>query len=166
MTEQSLKIRSRHKYMSRSFSTCDLCDAFGDRCQVCETQLRHYGGRRTAFGRIRPVRCLGANLLIRQLLEMKTMGEILVIYGGAPLRTRSDGKYSRLRGSKGWSGAIRMYRRPGFLWQCKLYAQALALQRRRWHPRFESSVASLDRDSALKAHLSATLPWSLAQRSP
>ena len=94
------------------------------------------------------------------------MGEILVIYGGAPLRTRSDGKYSRLRGSKGWSGAIRMYRRPGFLWQCKLYAQALALQRRRWHPRFESSVASLDRDSALKAHLSATLPWSLAKEAP
>ena len=47
-------------------------------CQICEMQLQQYGGRRIAFGRIRTVRCLGDNLLIRQMLQKKTDGDFAV----------------------------------------------------------------------------------------
>ena len=47
-----------------------------------------------------------------------------------------------------WNG---MYRQSGFIQGCKLRAGALALQRRRRRPRFESSPAPLGLDSYLQS---------------
>ena len=124
------------KCLRRSFFTRDLYDAFGDSCQICETQLQQYGGRRIAFGRIRTVRCLRDNLLIRQMLQKKTEGYVLVADGPAT-RMRANEKYfspSMVRGQSAglesteerevWYG---MYRCSGFIRACKLCARALAL---------------------------------------
>ncbi len=93
--------------MNASFSTCDLYDAFGDSCQICDTQFRQYGGRQRAFGRIRTVRCLGDNLLIRQLLQTKTEGDVLVVDGGGYLgRALMGSTLAEYGRDHGWSGAI------------------------------------------------------------
>ncbi|HVB98925.1 MAG TPA: S-adenosylmethionine--2-demethylmenaquinone methyltransferase, partial [Candidatus Dormibacteraeota bacterium] len=55
--------------MNPSFSTCDLYDSYGDLCNSCDTQFKQYGGRRSFSGRIRTVKCLEDNLLLRRTLE-------------------------------------------------------------------------------------------------
>lgn len=67
------------------FSTSDLYDAFGDSCQSCETQFRQYSRCTVFSGKIRTVRCIGDNVLLRRMLETESEGEVLVVDGSGYL---------------------------------------------------------------------------------
>ncbi len=93
--------------MNRAFSTPDLYDAFGDRCQSCETQFKQYGARRIFSGRIQTVECLGDNVLLRKTLEAHSDGEVLVVDGAAYLGSALVGDMiARLGMESGWSGVV------------------------------------------------------------
>ncbi|HLI30198.1 MAG TPA: ribonuclease E activity regulator RraA [Terriglobia bacterium] len=93
--------------MKAQFSTSDLYDAFIKRCSSCETQFKQYGGRREFCGRIRTVKCLDDNVLLRQVLETPSDGEVLVVDGGAHLGSALLGDMIAAIGAKsGWSGVI------------------------------------------------------------
>ncbi|MGH9355973.1 MAG: ribonuclease E activity regulator RraA [Terriglobia bacterium] len=93
--------------MKEQFSTSDLYDAFADRCGSCEVQFKRYGGRRQFSGRIRTVKCVNDNALIRGLFETAAAGEVLVVDGGASLSSALMGDMIAALGAKnGWSGAV------------------------------------------------------------
>ena len=88
-------------------NTADLFDAHGNDCQSCETQFTQYGGRRIFSGRIRTVRCRDDNVLVRQALETRSDGEVLVVEGGGSLASALLGDVMAELGRKnGWSGII------------------------------------------------------------
>jgi regulator of ribonuclease activity A len=93
--------------MNKSFSTPDLYDAYGDCCSSCETQFRQYGGRRNFCGRIRTVKCLDDNVLVRAALETQVKGDVLIVDGGGSLRCALMGDVLAELGARhGWSGAV------------------------------------------------------------
>ena len=93
--------------MTPSFATADLYDAYGDRCQSCQTQFRQYGGRKVFSGRIQTIECLNDNVLVRKTLEQHSKGDVLVVDGGAHLGGALVGDMiARLGMESGWSGLI------------------------------------------------------------
>lgn len=89
------------------FTTADLCDAHQDKCQVCTTQFRQYGGRRVFSGRIRTIECCDDNILLRRALEQPSPGEVLVVDGGGSLESALIGDIIAGLGLKnGWAGVI------------------------------------------------------------
>lgn len=89
------------------FSTSDLYDAFGDSCQSCETQFRQYGRCTVFSGKIRTVRCIGDNVLLRRMLETESEGEVLVVDGSGYLGSALMGSTLAELGLKnGWAGAV------------------------------------------------------------
>lgn|SRR5487761_334681 len=93
--------------MEGPFSTSDLYDAFVKQCSSCETQFKQYGGRRQFFGRIRTVKCLDDNALIRRVLEKPSDREVLVVDGGAYLGSALMGDMiAAIGATNGWSGAV------------------------------------------------------------
>ncbi len=89
------------------FITPDLSDAHEDQSQPCETQFRQYGGRKNFAGPIRTVQCRGDNLLIRQMMETASPGEVLVVEGGGSLAVALLGDMLAEKGRKsGWSGVV------------------------------------------------------------
>ena len=93
--------------MTGKFSTPDLCDAHGDRCQSCQTQFKQYGGRRAFSGRIQTVECLGDNVLLRKTLEQRSQGDVLVVDGAGYLGGALVGDIiARLAMDNGWSGVV------------------------------------------------------------
>jgi regulator of ribonuclease activity A len=87
--------------------TADLYDRFAATCQASETQFRSYGGRRAFAGRIRTVRCLGDNLLVRRQFEVRNDGGVLVVDGGGALRWALVGDMlAGLAMDHGWSGVV------------------------------------------------------------
>ena len=95
------------KNMQPRFSTSDLFDAFGDRCQSCETQFKQYGRSTVFSGKIRTVKCIGDNLLLRRMLETVSEGEVLVVDGAGYLGSALMGSTLGELGLKnGWLGAV------------------------------------------------------------
>lgn len=93
--------------MNKSFSTADLYDSFGDRCSSCETQFEQFGGRPVFSGRIRTVKCLDDNILLRRALEMHSDGEVLVVDGSGYMGCALMGDVIGGLGEKnGWSGVV------------------------------------------------------------
>lgn len=87
--------------------TPDLSDAHEDATRPCETQFRQYGARKRFAGAIRTVRCRGDNLLIRQMLETPSAGEVLIVDGGGSLAAALVGDMLAEKGRKsGWSGVV------------------------------------------------------------
>jgi regulator of ribonuclease activity A len=93
--------------MHRDFSTADLYDAYGERCQSCQTQFKQYGGRKVYSGKIQTVECLNDNVLLRKILGTQSDGDVLVVDGGADLGGALVGDIIAALGLKsGWSGVI------------------------------------------------------------
>ncbi|HVB34172.1 MAG TPA: ribonuclease E activity regulator RraA [Patescibacteria group bacterium] len=93
--------------MSQAFLTADLYDSFGDLCGSCETQFRQYGGRRAFSGRIRTVKCVDDNVLLRRMLEGAADGDVLIVDGAGFLGSALIGDGIAGLGVKnGWSGAV------------------------------------------------------------
>jgi regulator of ribonuclease activity A len=93
--------------MTQPFATADLYDAYGDRCQSCQTQFRQYGGRRIFFGKIQTIECRNDNVLLRKTLESRSNGDVLVVDGAADLGGALVGDIiAKLGMDNGWSGLI------------------------------------------------------------
>ncbi|MEV4456542.1 ribonuclease E activity regulator RraA [Microbispora sp. NPDC049633] len=90
-----------------SFATADLYDAHGDALRSCVTQFRSYGARTRFFGQISTVRCLEDNALVKQVLATPGGGRVLVVDGGASLRTALLGDMIAASAVKnGWAAVV------------------------------------------------------------
>jgi regulator of ribonuclease activity A len=90
-----------------SFATADLVDAHGDIVLSCGVQFRQYGGRAQFFGPIRTVKSTGDNGLVKQTLAMPGNGAVLVVDGGASLRSAMVGDLIAASAQKnGWAGIV------------------------------------------------------------
>ncbi len=88
-------------------ATADLVDAHSDIVHSCEAQFRQFGGRRRFFGSIRTVKTLEDNAIIKQTVSTPGNGSVLVIDGGASLRSALVGDLIAGLGRKnGWSGLV------------------------------------------------------------
>jgi regulator of ribonuclease activity A len=90
-----------------SFATADLVDAHSDVVQSCEAQFRQYGGRVRFHGPIRTIKATEDNALVKQTLATMGDGAVLVIDGGASLRSALVGDLmAALAQKNGWAGLV------------------------------------------------------------
>lgn len=68
------------------FTTADLCDRYSDELQVCESVLHSYGGRSRFAGPAATVKCFEDNSRVRELVNEKGAGRVLVIDAGGSTR--------------------------------------------------------------------------------
>ncbi|MFJ8109181.1 ribonuclease E activity regulator RraA [Streptomyces sp. NPDC096132] len=87
--------------------TADLVDEHGDRLRVCDVQFTSYGALRSFAGPIRTVSCREDNALLHALLREPGDGHVVVVDGGASLRSAllGDLMAERARGN-GWAGLV------------------------------------------------------------
>ncbi len=89
------------------FRTADLVDAHQADVQSCELQLRQFGARTNFAGPIRTLDVYEDNALVRATLQTPGNGAVLVIDGGASLRTALVGDVlAGFARDNGWSGLI------------------------------------------------------------
>ncbi|MFD5753613.1 ribonuclease E activity regulator RraA [Streptomyces sp. NPDC127033] len=87
--------------------TADLADQYGDRLRVCDVQFTSYGAVRSFAGPVRTVSCRDDNALLHQLLRTPGEGCVVVVDGGASLRTTLFGDFMAARAlDNGWAGAV------------------------------------------------------------
>lgn len=90
-----------------TLSTADLWDDHGDTCKVFEPIFRDFGKTVSFSGRIRTVKVHEDNSLVRQALEEKSKGEILVVDGGGSTRCALLGdRLATLGKENGWAGIV------------------------------------------------------------
>jgi regulator of ribonuclease activity A len=98
---------SRQPQEERMPSTSDLVDEQPDGVDVCELQFRQYGEVRQFNGRVRTVRCLEDNSLLRALLTEPGQGQVLVVDGGGSFRTALLGDMvAGVAVERGWAGIV------------------------------------------------------------
>ena len=90
----------------QTFATADLID-IAPETPSCEVQFRTFGKRRRFCGRVRTVRCLKDNGLVKKMLNMPSNGEVLVVDGHGSLYSALIGDQIAEAGRKnGWAGAV------------------------------------------------------------
>lgn len=93
--------------MTDDWSTAGLVDEYGEAVNSCDVQFRSYGGRARFEGRIRTVRCLHDNALVKQALANPGEGHVLVVDGGGSLHTALVGDVIvGLAHANRWAGLI------------------------------------------------------------
>jgi regulator of ribonuclease activity A len=90
-----------------AFTTADLCDAYPDRVQVARPVFRDFGGTARFAGPMETIRVFEDNSLVRQVLESKGEGRVLVVDGGGSLRCALvGGRLAALARDNGWVGVV------------------------------------------------------------
>ncbi|WP_374343499.1 ribonuclease E activity regulator RraA [Phenylobacterium sp.] len=90
-----------------AIGVADLCDANEDEIDVCELQMRDYGGRTAFSGPIRTVRCHEDNSLVKATLAEPGEGCVLVVDGGGSLHRALLGDMLGADAVKnGWAGVV------------------------------------------------------------
>jgi regulator of ribonuclease activity A len=90
-----------------SRATADLCDAHGERVQVCEPVFHAYGGRRAFDGPISTVRCFEDNSRVREAVNTPGDGRVLVVDGGGSRRRALLGdQLGEAAVRNGWTGIV------------------------------------------------------------
>ena len=88
-------------------ATADLCDAYGDRVQVCEPLLKPYGGVVSYNGAASTVRCFEDNSRVKEAVESAGEGRVLVVDGGGSRRqSLFGGNLGQAAVKNGWAGVI------------------------------------------------------------
>lgn len=88
-------------------STADLFDEMGDTLQSVALQFQNVGGHSQFSGKIRTVRCLQDNALLKSVLSTPGDGAVLVIDGNGSLETALVGDIIAALGVEhGWAGII------------------------------------------------------------
>jgi regulator of ribonuclease activity A len=86
--------------------TSDLCDTH-DGVEACATQFRSFGRRRAFSGVIRTVRCFEDIVLMRERVNERREGCVLVVDAGGSLERAIFGdSMAALMLRNGWAGAI------------------------------------------------------------
>ncbi|MBB4042233.1 regulator of ribonuclease activity A [Microvirga flocculans] len=89
------------------FKTADLCDEFPGELEVCLTQFRTFGGRRSFSGKIETVSTFEDVGLVKQCLEQPGHGRVLVVNGGGSTRAALLGdRLSTKAMENGWAGIL------------------------------------------------------------
>jgi regulator of ribonuclease activity A len=90
-----------------SVATADLVDTYGPDLRVCDIQFRQFGSLRIFSGPVRTVSCHEDNGLLRDLLRTPGSGGVLVVDGGASLRTALVGDViAGAAQANGWAGLV------------------------------------------------------------
>lgn len=90
-----------------SLKTADLCDEHAAGIQVATPLLRAYGGTSAFHGQIVTVKVYEDNVLVRQTLEERGEGKVLVVDGGGSLRCALVGdRLAALARENGWAGIV------------------------------------------------------------
>ena len=92
-----------------SFSTADLCDRYAEdgHLQIAEPVFRAYGASAAFCGPIVTLKVFEDNVLLRETLEQKSEGGVLVVDGGGSHRCALLGKnLATLAVTNGWSGVV------------------------------------------------------------
>jgi regulator of ribonuclease activity A len=88
-------------------STADLFDKMGDTLQSVSLQFQNIGGHSQFTGKIRTVRCLQDNALLKSVLSTPGDAAVLVIDGNGSLETALVGDIIAALGVEhGWAGII------------------------------------------------------------
>lgn len=95
----------------QGFSTCDLCDPYRDDTPIGFAVLppvfRNFASTEPFSGQVVTVQCLEDNTSVRATLETPGAGRVLVVAGGASLRTALvGGNIGMLAEKNGWAGVI------------------------------------------------------------
>ncbi len=89
------------------FSTVDLCERYCDEIQVAEPLLQNYGGVVAFHGSITTIDTFEDSALIREVLESKGEGKVLVVDSGGSILVSLLGKeLASLAAANGWSGIV------------------------------------------------------------
>lgn len=64
------------------YLTPDLCDAYPELVQVLEPMFSNFGGRDSFGGEIVTIKCFEDNSLVKEQVELKGNGKVLVVDGG------------------------------------------------------------------------------------
>lgn len=95
------------QFSAGAVSTNDLADDIGPTVRSCDTQFRSFGSVESFSGRIRTVRCLEDNSLMRGLLESPGNGDVLVVDGGGSVHVALMGdNMAELAIENGWAGLV------------------------------------------------------------
>jgi regulator of ribonuclease activity A len=90
-----------------TFTTANLCDAFGPVVRVAAPIFRDYGGLIRFAGPIETVQVSEDNALVAQILETAGQGRVLVVDGGGSLRCALvGGRLAALAHTNGWAGVV------------------------------------------------------------
>lgn len=95
--------------MTSLIKTADLCDRYADteHFQIAEPLFRHYGRQSSFWGAITTLKVFEDNMLLRETLEQKVAGRVLVVDGGGSHRCALLGEdLARLALDNGWQGII------------------------------------------------------------
>ena len=88
------------------FSVADLCDENND-VQVAQPIFKLFGKEQIFFGRIRTVKVLDDNSLVKKLLNEKVNGDVMVIDGGGSLNCSLVGdNLANIACQNGWAGFV------------------------------------------------------------
>lgn len=67
--------------------TTDLCDDYPDKVKIAEPiGFKNFGSRKNFFGKIQTVKCFENNPFVRNTLDQKGDGKVLVVDGGGSMR--------------------------------------------------------------------------------
>lgn len=89
------------------FTTADLCDEQGERFASLAMQLTDFGRTRKFTGRIRTLRCLEDNALLKSVVSQKGDGQVLVVDGLGSTKSALVGEnVARTAASNGWAGIV------------------------------------------------------------
>ncbi|MCX4835156.1 ribonuclease E activity regulator RraA [Streptomyces sp. NBC_01016] len=87
--------------------TADLYDEYGDELRVCDVQFTSYGAVRSFTGPVRTVSVYEDNTVLHALLHEPGDGAVVVVDGGASLRTALLGDLMAARArDNGWAGLV------------------------------------------------------------
>ena len=90
-----------------TFTTADLCDAHPGSLQLVQPLFHDYGGASRFAGPIDTLRVFEDNALVRQALETRGQGRVLVVDGGGSLKSALvGGRLAILARDNGWAGLI------------------------------------------------------------
>ena len=93
--------------MTGTKSTADLCDQYGDQLQVCEPVFESFGARVAFGGPVSTVRCFEDNSRVKEAVESRGEGRVLVVDGGGSRRRALlGGNLGAAAVRNGWAGMI------------------------------------------------------------
>lgn len=97
--------------MVMEFQTCDLCDAQkhddSGAFRVLPPVFKHFGGLVCFAGQAVTLKCFEDNTLVKQALDSKGEGRVLVVDGGGSMRKALvGGNLAATAAQNGWAGIV------------------------------------------------------------
>ena len=90
----------------KPFNTADICDE-NDDIQIAEPIFKSYGGNKKFYGKIRTVTAIEDNSFVKNLIEEKVDGDVMVIDGKGSTKCALLGDNLAMKAfENGWQGFV------------------------------------------------------------